>query len=1107
MADNRVVTELIIDARGAAAGSAEFQRRMEAAQRAVDRMIEREQKLNQSTQQVGQALEQGATSVAKRARQWDALAASLDPVIAAEQKAAKAIRDATQIADAGTRLLGRSQQEASAMVAEVTRREQAKVEAVKKGAQATDQLTKSSGLARHEMVNLSRQAQDVVVSLQGGQGLFTVLLQQGSQISDVFAASKTGTVGGFFKQAGEWASSIITPMRLAGGATVAAAGLAIFALNRWNDSQIALTRSLYGTGLSAGVTRQQLTDMAESAARSSKVAASAARETIAALASTGRIDPRLLTPVTAQAKGISATTGMDEVETNRLLAQSFAEPVAGYKRITDALGGYNIRVEDHIKSLVAQGKLYEAQQVLLQQIPGRLAPINEVTNQWARAWSAVSRGIKDVLDDVAKLTGGPLGRFMDTWSSMQRRVEEAGGGNIGMRRVLAQDRSQQAVTDIQVRIREAEQKLTLLQQEASNVTDAAGQANYRRRIASAQTNIADLRTMLTGAEQEAERVDRGMQQIRERTQQRNRQTQDQASAARGRETAASGIGRIDQVFTDATSRATTTTEAQARAEASLREELDRRTRSQNQATEAARQLSAVDAQGLRDLNSKINQYNQMTDAIRQMTQDRSKNPGLGENEQWRAQLEELLKTQGALRATIEGSLRNGGRGMFNTAEYFVGNPDQIAAQFRRQIDLTREQTAADIQQTQARTQNQRIAANQNAERISMNREGIAAGDEAARQARLQGVAQRVVAQDTQALTDAQRERRIATDATVRSIEAEAAALGGSAGAQEAARARVQMTNEARREYIRLFGINAQVPQAELDAIDEMAKRLGRARQSALELKAARDIMFERQLIGLPDGERAIARNLRGIYGDDSWRAQMNGALATQARFNDQLKLTGELMSGFGQSMIQDLRNGASLWDALGNAAAKMGDRLLSIAMDQAIKQLLGMFAGPLGGMFGGGSGYTAGAGGYMGAGPFMPNALGGVYTSPSLSAFSGGVYDTPRMFAFAKGAGIFGEAGPEAIMPLKRAGDGSLGVRAIMPRMQPPANDNRPVSVTVNNHSGAEVRESHDEQGNVRIDIVKAMEGALADRISRGRGDIGSAIGARFNIGQAGHRG
>jgi len=40
------------------------------------------------------------------------------------------------------------------------------------------------------------------------------------------------------------------------------------------------------------------------------------------------------------------------------------------------------------------------------------------------------------------------------------------------------------------------------------------------------------------------------------------------------------------------------------------------------------------------------------------------------------------------------------------------------------------------------------------------------------------------------------------------------------------------------------------------------------------------------------------------------------------------------------------------------------------------------------------------------------------------------VYDSPQMFAFAKGAGVFAEAGPEAILPLHRGPDGSLGVMA-----------------------------------------------------------------------------
>lgn len=61
---------------------------------------------------------------------------------------------------------------------------------------------------------------------------------------------------------------------------------------------------------------------------------------------------------------------------------------------------------------------------------------------------------------------------------------------------------------------------------------------------------------------------------------------------------------------------------------------------------------------------------------------------------------------------------------------------------------------------------------------------------------------------------------------------------------------------------------------------------------------------------------------------------------------------------------------------------------------------------------------------------FTANADGGVYRSPSLSAYSGKVYDSPQFFAFASGAGVFAEAGPEAIMPLRRGRDGKLGVVA-----------------------------------------------------------------------------
>ncbi|RVR73937.1 phage tail tape measure protein [Citrobacter freundii] len=96
--------------------------------------------------------------------------------------------------------------------------------------------------------------------------------------------------------------------------------------------------------------------------------------------------------------------------------------------------------------------------------------------------------------------------------------------------------------------------------------------------------------------------------------------------------------------------------------------------------------------------------------------------------------------------------------------------------------------------------------------------------------------------------------------------------------------------------------------------------------------------------------------------------------------------------------------------------------------------IFGSLIGSVGSFFGGGAGASASTGTAVSSygSNFQFNAKGDVYDSPSLSAFSNGIVRNPTMFAFAKGgAGIMGEAGPEAIMPLTRAPDGSLGVRAV----------------------------------------------------------------------------
>ena len=64
-------------------------------------------------------------------------------------------------------------------------------------------------------------------------------------------------------------------------------------------------------------------------------------------------------------------------------------------------------------------------------------------------------------------------------------------------------------------------------------------------------------------------------------------------------------------------------------------------------------------------------------------------------------------------------------------------------------------------------------------------------------------------------------------------------------------------------------------------------------------------------------------------------------------------------------------------------------------------------------------------------GSFFPSANGNVFAQNKVVPFAyGGVVNKPTLFPLANGTGLMGEAGPEAIMPLRRSRSGRLGVEA-----------------------------------------------------------------------------
>lgn len=171
----------------------------------------------------------------------------------------------------------------------------------------------------------------------------------------------------------------------------------------------------------------------------------------------------------------------------------------------------------------------------------------------------------------------------------------------------------------------------------------------------------------------------------------------------------------------------------------------------------------------------------------------------------------------------------------------------------------------------------------------------------------------------------------------------------------------------------------------------------------------------------------------------NWSAGMQEGFANWSdNASDYASQTANLVStsmdGLVGSISDALSGNADSWDNWANSVLRSMQKIILNAMlvDSLRSASNSGLFGSLGSMFGGSVGGSTPSGAYNSAASGLQlNAKGGAYASASLSAYSNSIVRSPTYFAFAKGAGLMGEAGPEAIMPLTRSADGSLGVRMV----------------------------------------------------------------------------
>lgn len=280
---------------------------------------------------------------------------------------------------------------------------------------------------------------------------------------------------------------------------------------------------------------------------------------------------------------------------------------------------------------------------------------------------------------------------------------------------------------------------------------------------------------------------------------------------------------------------------------------------------------------------------------------------------------------------------------------------------------------------------------------------------------------------------AQRDANDAVDRAIDSLRkhvevqnADAAAMG--LGAAALARFRAEAAETA--------AIQANGGKITAEQAAQFAVLKQRAADAALALEKARvgeSIRFGRQTSLLSPEDVQIAQQLRGIYPDVA--TALNSVEAAGLRTNQALsglssQISGQLVTG-----LADINDGTK---SISNGARDMGKVVVRAIEEMIIKlyiviplmrALQSSIGGPLAGLLGGGA-----SGGNV---DISGNAYGQAFGSNVVpfargSVFTNKIFDAPTLFRFAYGGGmgngVMGEAGPEAVMPLRRGADGRLGV-------------------------------------------------------------------------------
>ena len=273
------------------------------------------------------------------------------------------------------------------------------------------------------------------------------------------------------------------------------------------------------------------------------------------------------------------------------------------------------------------------------------------------------------------------------------------------------------------------------------------------------------------------------------------------------------------------------------------------------------------------------------------------------------------------------------------------------------------------------------------------------------------------------LSEAQRDRIYQASQAVEQQQLENQTIGLGVAAATTLTQRFQLLAAAKAEAQKNGTV---VSPEELAAMDQAAIALGKLAQANAALNVQKNAAFDISQLGRSQSEQNVYATLQnaGLLDNGEIVSAQAKQTAEILRTKEALSQLADIEKGFASDFLHDLIQGKSAAEALGDALTNVANKLLDIGLDKLISASLG----------GGTGGGLASLFGFADGGVFVP----GKGPQKLKTYAGGGVSNT---------AAIFGEAGPEAAIPLK---GGKVPVDLRMPVASPSAASAPSINITIN---------------------------------------------------------